>query len=219
MRPLIGEGPARLVLRAAHAADGIVTAFGRVGAWFTVPLVVLVVFDAVARRFVRDLPFVVDSGLYLYVNSPKIQDLEWHMHTVVFLLAIGYSYSRNMHVRLDMFRPRFGPRTRAAIELAGGCLLLVPFLLVLVRYGAEYWLSAWQSREISSSAIGLEHRWVIKAFVPLGFGLMLAIALSIVARSAVYLFGPASLRPACGIEAFTGDGRVRERATEGGDAI
>lgn len=187
---------AEVLLAVAERLERVVLGLGRAGAWLTVPLVLVVVYDAVSRKFLRKLPFVIDTGLYQLMNSPVLQDAEWHLHTMLFFLAMGYAYATNAHVRLDILRPRFSSRARAWIELVGGAVLLLPFLVVLLRYGWEFWLSAWQFDEGTNAATGIGNRWFIKAFVLLGFGSMLLITLSVTARLLVYLAGPPALRAA-----------------------
>lgn len=49
--------------------------------------------DVVTRRFGMQIP-----GL----GSTRLQELEWHFHTALFALWIGYGYLRNIHVRVDV---------------------------------------------------------------------------------------------------------------------
>jgi len=177
------------ILAIALAVDSLVARIGKLGGWLILPLILLIVFDAFTRKFVRKLDFVIDNDLHRFLNSSLIQDFEWHLHTVVFFLAIGYAYTRNMHVRLDMFRPRFTPRTRIVIELIGGIVLLLPFLFVLNFYALDFVAAAWITDEISSFGTGLGRRWIIKSFVSIGFTLMALICLSMIVRMVLFLCG------------------------------
>lgn len=179
----------QILLGCALAVDSLVARIGKLGGWLMLPLILLIVFDAITRKYFRKLDWVIDNGLHVYMNSSMIQDFEWHLHTVVFFLAIGYAYTRNMHVRLDMFRPRFKPRTRILVELVGGITLLLPFVLVLNFYALDFIASAWKTNEVSSFGTGLGHRWIIKSFVSIGFSLMALICLSMLVRMALFLSG------------------------------
>lgn len=177
------------ILACALAVDSLVARVGKLGGWLMLPLILLIVFDAVTRKYVRKLDFIIDNDLHRYLNSSMIQDFEWHLHTVVFFLAIGYAYTHNMHVRLDMFRPRFSSRTRILIEFVGGVALLLPFLLVLNFYAIDFIAASWKTGEVSAVGTGLSHRWIIKSFVSIGFVLMTLICLSMLARMALFLSG------------------------------
>lgn len=179
-----------ILLRVARWADAPAVLMGRAVAWLILPLIAIIIFDSVSRKFLRKLPFVIENDLHDYLNSPILQDAEWHLHTIVFLGALGYAYSRNAHVRLDIFRPRLGERGRMLVELAGGVLLLAPFLAIYSYYCWEFFLSAWLSDENSGPANGIDHRWFIKFFMFLGPGLLLLSGVSMVLRLCVRLFGP-----------------------------
>jgi TRAP-type mannitol/chloroaromatic compound transport system permease small subunit len=58
-------------------------------------------------------------------------------HATVFLVGIAYAIAVDQHVRLDAFRVRFTPRTRAAIEAVGHLAFVLPWAVVLAYYGAD----------------------------------------------------------------------------------
>ena len=205
----------KFILAGALTLERIVIAIGQASGWLMLPLIGIIVFDAVCRKFLRHLDFVINSGLYHLMNSSKIQDLEWHLHTVVFFLAIAYTYAHNMHVRLDIFRERFKPRTRVAIELGGAILLLLPFLFVLNLYAYEFWESSWRLNEGSSVATGLGSRWVIKASVMVGFALMTLITVSLVARFILFLLGESAQDTK--LEVFVDDAKPYASGSESSD--
>lgn len=188
------------LIRIARWADAPAVLMGRAVAWLILPLILIIIFDAVTRKFLRKLSFVVENDLHGYLNSPVFQDAEWHLHAIIFLGALGYAYSRNAHVRLDIFRPRLGERGRMAVELAGGVLLLAPFLAVFSYYSWDFFMSAWLSDEGSGAANGIDNRWFIKFFVFLGPMLLFLSGLSMALRLCVRLFGPEELAAAADVD-------------------
>ena len=174
----------------ARWADAPAVFVGRTVSWLLLPLIAVIIVDSLSRKFIRKLAIVVDNDLHHYLNSPVFQDSEWHMHTIIFLGALGYAYSRNAHVRLDVFRTRLGVRGRLWAELLGGIALLAPFLLIFCFYAWEFLERAWLSDEGSGLSNGIEHRWVIKSFVFLGPALLLLSGVSMIIRLLVRLFGP-----------------------------
>ena len=176
---------------------------GQLSAWLMLPLVGIIMFDAVCRKFLRKTTFAIETGLYHLMNSPVLQDSEWHLHTIMFLVSIGYAYAYNVHVRLDIFRPRLGIKGRLWVEVFGGVFLLVPFLSVLIYFGWDYFLAAWVTDEGTSVLIGLGNRWFIKSFVLIGFSLFLLSAISLIIRLAIRLWGPEDLIAETRVDAFT----------------
>lgn len=141
---------------AANSLTRFVDATGRLASISFIAIVAVIVFDVVTRRF-------LDLGL-----SSKMQELEWHLHTLLFSLCLGYGYLRDSHVRVDLVREGLGVRSRAVIELLGIALLLLPFLGVMIYFGIDFAWTAFQQSEKSSAGTGLSHRWIVKAFIPLG---------------------------------------------------
>jgi len=180
----------RGLLKLAHGLERPVVWIGEIIAWLYLPLIGVILLDAVSRKFIRKLSVVIDNDLHYFLNSPVFQDAEWHFHAILFLCALGYAYAYNAHVRLDMLRPRFGSRGRLWIELLGGLFLLLPFLCIFIWYAWDFFAAAWVQDEGSGSSTGIENRWFIKFFVFAGPVLLLSSGLSKLLRIYVRLFGP-----------------------------
>ncbi len=99
------------------------------------------------------------------------------LHSAVFLLGVAVAVGSNQHVRVDLLHARFSARTRAAIELAGTLLLLLPFALVLIVQSLDYVAASFGMRESSQDASGLPAVYLWKALIPLTGVLLLIAAL------------------------------------------
>ena len=190
-------------LKAAYWMELPALWLGRMAAWLLLPLVGIIMFDAVCRKFLRKTTFAIETGLYHLMNSPVLQDAEWHLHAILFLVAMGYAYVYNAHVRLDIFRPRLGVKGRLWVEVLGGGFLLIPFLVTLIYFGWDFFLSAWLTDEGTSVLIGIGNRWFIKSFVIIGFSLLLLSAASLSIRLAIRLWGPEDLIAETRVDSFT----------------
>jgi TRAP-type mannitol/chloroaromatic compound transport system permease small subunit len=157
--------------------DAVVEGIGRLAAWLVLPLIAVILFDVVSRR-------------WFVLGSTALQELEWHLHTALFALVVGWAYVRGAHVRIDLVRERLGPRPRVWIELLGCLLSLLPFTLVTLHFSLEFAHSAYALGERSASASGLGARWVIKAILALGLVLMLLAGLAVLLRQLLALLGP-----------------------------
>ena len=129
------------LLRLANTLERPVVWLGRAGSWLILPMIGVILFDAVCRKFLRKLPFVIDNGLHAIMNSPVLQDSEWHLHTIIFCTSMAYAYIYNAHVRLDLFRPRFSVNGRLWIETLGGLILLIPFLVLMIYHSWSFFKS------------------------------------------------------------------------------
>lgn len=168
------------LLKLAGFLDEAATRLGRASAWLMVALILVIMTDVTLRH-------------WFVIGSTKLQELEWHLHGALFLLALGWAYSRDAHVRIELASERFSPRTKAWVELFGCCLFLMPYVTAVVWFGVDYVGYSLQYDEASPSATGLPHRWIIKAVIPLGFLTLGMAALAKLIHTSVFLFGPEEL--------------------------
>jgi TRAP-type mannitol/chloroaromatic compound transport system permease small subunit len=161
--------------------DRWITRIGIAASWVAIPLIAVIVFDVVTRRF-------------LVLGSTKLQEIEWHLHTILFVFCFGYAYLRDSHVRIELIHDRLSQRGKWWVELMGCLLFLIPFCLIVLYHGGEWWLRSFIIGEESDSATGLPYRWIIKLALPMGFTFLLLSSIAVLLRKFVQLFGPPELR-------------------------
>jgi TRAP-type mannitol/chloroaromatic compound transport system permease small subunit len=186
------EGQLRALLSASKAIDALLRAIAFTFGWVFLALVTVIVFDVITRKFGFQLNlFGLDLG------STRLQELEWHLHAILFLTWIGYAYVRNAHVRIDVFTSGLSPRSTATLELIGCVLFALPYLLVALPYAYSFFTTSLWQGEGSPTPNGLPARWIVKGFLFFGFvGVLLAVV-SVAFRRIVFLFGdPAIAREA-----------------------
>lgn len=170
-----------LLIRVSETLDRVITKIGKIAAWAGLALILVTVFDVITRRF-----FVL--------GSTKLQELEWHLHTILFAFCLGFAYLKDAHVRIDLVRENLSERTQWWIELAGCLFFLIPYCALVIHFSIEYTYKSFATDEVSASATGLTHRWIIKSAIPLGFILLALSGIAVVLRKIVELFGPERLR-------------------------
>lgn len=133
-------------------------------------MMVNVFFDVVAR--------------YAFSNSSVgMQELEWHLFSVMFLFGIVYALKEEAHVRVDFIYDRLSDKKRAVINILGTILFLLPFTLLIIFGSYEYVYDAYEIGEISEDPGGLTHRWIIKAMIPLSFIFLLLTAIGYILKN------------------------------------
>jgi TRAP-type mannitol/chloroaromatic compound transport system permease small subunit len=165
------------MLRTANFLRGLLERIADASGWLLLVLMAVTCVDVVFRKFgVMGFPYT------------KAQELEWHLHTVIFSLWLGYNYVVNAHPRVDSYTERLGFRRKAWIELFGCLVFSLPYTLVLVYYGWDFVKTAYVFNESSDAALGLPYRWVIKGIMYLGLWLLLLGIVSVLLRLLAYLF-------------------------------
>jgi TRAP-type mannitol/chloroaromatic compound transport system permease small subunit len=158
------------------AVDRTIRWLGEQASWLWLVLVLVIVFQ-VAQRY------VFGQG------SIALEELQWHIYGVAFLLGLGFCLQADRHVRIDVLAEQWSLRTKAWIELTGLAVFLLPFVIAVIYESAKFVYTAWLLGEISSAPGGLPYRWIIKAFIPLGFLLLAIAGLSRLSRCTACLFG------------------------------
>ena len=144
-------------MKASDNLRGFVDAVAKLSTWALVPLVVITMWDVIARKFIFIQIFMVKNFGSIF-ESTLLQELEWHFHTVVFCLVLGYGYINNRHVRVDFLREHFHFRTKANIEFWGNIIFMLPFTLTCVYFSLIYMYDSYVIGEVSASLVGLSHR-------------------------------------------------------------
>ena len=161
--------------RLSRVVDGWIIHIGKAVSWIWLILLGVIMLNVVMR-------YLFSEG------SIELEELQWHLYSVGFLIGMSYAYQADAHVRVDVLHERLRPRLKAWIELYGTLLLLIPFILLIVIYGVPFVTSSFAVNEVSSSPGGLPNRWLIKAALPFGFGLLALAVLARLSRVWSFLF-------------------------------
>ena len=162
------------ILYLSQTLEAIVKFFGKIGAWLSIPLIFIIIFDIITRRF-------------FILGSTKIQEMEWHLHSAIFLLALGFAYVKNSHVRIEIIREKYSNNLKSVFEIIGILFFLVPYTFIIIFYGLDFVSRSYNLNEVSSALTGLSHRWIIKSFIPFGMLLLFLAGLSILLKNISYL--------------------------------
>lgn len=166
---------------------------GRWGSWLILPVVILTVLDATARKMPKVQIWVVENVSH-YFGSTIIQELEWHFHTGLFALVLGYGFIHNTHVRVDLVRETLSLRNKAWLEFWGLSLFMIPFCGIIIWFAVEWIHTSYILGEISASQVGLTHRWIIKSVLLSGLCVALVAGVSVWLQMVVVLWGPKGMR-------------------------
>lgn len=102
-------------------------------------------------------------------NSVSIgmQEMEWHLFSVVFLLGIPFALRTDSHVRVDVFYARWSETFKAWVNLIGAVLFVIPFAGFIAWLGIDFAVESYNLGESSGDPGGLPHRWIIKSMISL----------------------------------------------------
>ena len=163
------------IRRIEGAIEAAVDIIGRLTAWVTVTLVLVVAGNVFARYFFR-------------TGTIWLQELEWHLISPIALIGMSYALLKGEQVRVDFLFDRMSERQRHLVEVATGVLTFA-FAVMVVKLSLPFVEQAYRIGEGSPNPGGLGYRFVLKAFIPLGFALLGLQALAHTLRHGLALLG------------------------------
>jgi len=135
---------------------------GQFAAWLVLLLVLLICYDVTMR-------YLFQQG------SVALQELEWHLFALIFLLGSAYTYKHDEHVRVDLiYNSRFiSDLQRAWINILGIILFLLPFCILILMTSWSFAENAFYYMEGSPDPGGLPYRFILKGSILVAFALLL----------------------------------------------
>ncbi len=132
---------------------------GHIGAWLSIPLVVVVTWEVITR--------------YVFNNPTDwVYDAAWMIFSVMFLLGGGYTLAEDRHVRVDIIFRMLPARLQALWDCFFFIVLFLPIMGILTWRGLDFAIQAWKSGEMLSTTLFVFPSAPVKSFIPLGFALL-----------------------------------------------
>ncbi len=148
---------------------------GALVSWVAALLAVVIGLDVVIRYVFK----------FTYVWMIEI---EIYLFGIMFLLASGYTFKYEKHVRVDVFYAKLSKKGKAWVDLLGGVLLLIPWCYVVIVSSWYYGLSSFMIGESSPQPGGLPGLYVLKFCITLGFVFLLLQGVSQMLKSIQVIF-------------------------------
>ena len=168
----------RALLRLAALIDASNRAIGQAAKWLAVVLV-MVQFAVVVLRYIYGSSFI------------WMQESVIYLHAALFMLAIGYAYLLDAHVRVDFYYARWSERGKAWMDLVGVLVTVLPFCWLLVWASWGYVSVSFRMGEGPMQIGGLPLLPYLKALILVLAGLLAMQGLSVLIRCAAVLTGAA----------------------------
>jgi TRAP-type mannitol/chloroaromatic compound transport system permease small subunit len=190
---LISEAGAQRLIRFSDRLRRFVDFVGRWGSLMVLPMIFITMIDVTIRKMVSVQLWLIEHFGRIF-ESTLLQEMEWHFHTALFTLVLGYGCIYNSQVRVDLVREHLSYRKKAWLELLGTTFFLLPYCLVVIYFAVYFTYESFSVNEISASTVGLTHRWLIKSVLVFGLCVAAIAGFAIWLQMVIVLFGPQELR-------------------------
>jgi len=144
--------------RAADTLEAVVEGLGRLSAVALIGLVLLMAGNVLLR--------------YGFATGTVwAQELEWHLMSPIALLGAAWALKHGEHVRVDVLYARMSKLWQDRVEFLS-CLAGLLVSLAVIWLSWRYVMQSWMQNEGSANPGGIDARYILKGFIPLGFALL-----------------------------------------------
>lgn len=168
----------KFLLSISKLIDLLTTAVGKAVTWVTLIVVLISAGNAIVRKV-------------FHLSSNSWLEIQWYLFGVIFLLAAGYTFLKNEHVRVDILNQRFSRRAQIIIEIIGVLLFMLPACLLILYLSWSFFELSYVTNEQSSNPGGIV-RWPVKLLIPVGFCLLSLAGISHLIKCVAFLAGKGS---------------------------
>lgn len=152
-----------MLLKLEKGFDKFANIIGNFTAFVMVLMILTVTYNVVMRYFFN-------------TGSIAMQEMEWHLFSVIIMIGISYTLKENGHVRVDVIYDRLATKKKAMINMVGVVLFILPVSLLIGIDSIPFVMEAFTSNEGSGDPGGLPYRWIVKGLIPLAFFLLIIVA-------------------------------------------
>jgi TRAP-type mannitol/chloroaromatic compound transport system permease small subunit len=142
----------------AERIESLIDLFGKVAAWLTLSIVLLIVVNVILRYSMS-------------LGSVWAQELEWHLLAAMILFGMSFALLRGDNVRVDLFYANYSPEKKYIVDMISA-VLTVLIAVIFIKLSINYVEQSYSIGEKSPDPGGIPARWFIKGLIPVGFSLL-----------------------------------------------
>ena len=159
-----------MLVKIEKIIDAVVNVFGKITSILLLLMIFNVFYDVIMRYFFRN-------------SSVGMQELEWHLFSIIILFGVSVALKDEGHVRVDFIYEKYSERKKAMVNILGTLFFLLPLALLVASGSVGFVMDSYSINEISEDPGGLTHRWIIKSMIPLSFVFLIITSLGYVVKN------------------------------------
>ncbi len=149
-----------MLIKIEKIFESVIDFVGKITSILLLLMIFNVFYDVIMRYFFRN-------------SSVGMQEMEWHLFSIIILYGVSVALKDEGHVRVDFLYEKFSKRKKAMINILGTIFFLLPLALLVAFGSIEYVMDSYRINEISEDPGGLTHRWIIKSMIPFSFAFLI----------------------------------------------
>ncbi|MGI9570233.1 MAG: TRAP transporter small permease subunit, partial [Desulfobulbia bacterium] len=145
-----------MLVKIESVIESVINVVGKITSILLLLMIFNVFYDVIMRYFFRN-------------SSVGMQEMEWHLFSIIILFGVSVALKDEGHVRVDFLYEKYSARKKAMINILGTLFFLLPLALLVATGSVGFVMDSFSINEISEDPGGLTHRWIIKAMIPFSF--------------------------------------------------
>jgi TRAP-type mannitol/chloroaromatic compound transport system permease small subunit len=167
---------AQVLRNIARKIDALDDRFGRLVSWIMLFMVFVVFTDVVLRYAFR-------------TSTVWLQELEWHLFGLVYMLGAGYTMLYDEHVRVDIVYSRWSVRRKAWTDFILYLVFFYPSAIMIIWTTIPFVRDSYRVFEGSPDPGGIPLRFLLKSVIIVGFGILMIQAFSQTVKNFFWAMG------------------------------
>ena len=143
---------------------------GNAVAWLSVPLVLIVFWEVLARYILK-------------APTEWAYDMSYMLYAALFMLGAHFALKRGAHIRTDILWEKFSFATKGKIDFYAYILLFFPGMILLFGVSVDDAWRAFTMGERSEQTVWRPVLWPLKSVVPLTAAMLLVQGVSEIMKS------------------------------------
>src|SRR6266542_3870040 len=160
----------------ARKIDALDERFGRFVSWIMLFMVLVVFTDVVLRYAFR-------------TSTVWLQELEWHLFGITYMLGAGYTMLYDEHVRVDILYSGWSRRKKAWSDFILYLVFFYPSAIMIVWTTIPFVRDSYRVFEGSPDPGGIPLRFLLKSVIILGFLILMIHAFSQTVKNFFWAMG------------------------------
>lgn len=153
-------------------------------AWLILPICLVVLISVALSAARVGILLEWDSDFFLLgskLTASSFGDIQWHLFGIMLMLTLSGTLASDRHVRVDFVRQHMTDTQKAAFDLFGHLVFLMPLCIVMIYHGYDFTFRAYLMDD-GSDYDGLYDRFFLKSFIPIGFIMLFAVGINLSLR-------------------------------------
>ena len=160
----------------ARKIDALDERFGRFVSWIMLAMVLVVFTDVVLRYTFR-------------TSTVWLQELEWHLFGITYMLGAGYTMLYDEHVRVDILYSGWSRRKKAWFDFILYLVFFYPSAIMIIWTAIPFVRDSYRVFEGSPDPGGIPLRFLLKSVIIVGFAILMVQAFSQTVKNFFWAMG------------------------------